>query len=114
MSTYRPKPTAQVAVEVAMDPLQPQHDLLYGSPDAPPDAPSATPAGAPGRLVGPDVQGRGSGRSFADSAPGVDDHGRPVPCDSCGTALSQPRIDYGLTACPNCRMSTQPTSAGRA
>lgn len=97
-----------------MDSFRPQDDLLYGSSDAPPVASSAPPAGARGGVAGPDVRGRGSGGWFADPAPGVDDHGRPVPCDSCGTALSQPRIDYGLTACPNCRRSTQATPGGRA
>ncbi len=40
---------------------------------------------------------------FADLTPGLDERGRPVHCRGCSTALSQPRIDYGLDACPGCR-----------
>ncbi len=101
-----------VALEVEMNPLHPPDDLRYGFLDPPPAAASTTLTGARGRPAGSNVRGRGGGW-FADPAPGVDDHRRPVPCHSCGVALSQPRIDHGLTTCPNCHMSAQPNSGRR-
>lgn len=75
-------------------------DLLYGSPSPHHDAPlrDYAPSGAqsPSGAKSP-------GGWFGDPTAGVDEHGRPVGCRSCGAPLSQPRIDYGLTTCRNCR-----------
>lgn len=80
------------------EPCEPPTDLLYGSSDR-----SGT-----GRVDAPSGP-RGVGGWFADPTPGADDHGRVVPCRSCGTPLSQPRIDVGLPTCTNCCPSAPST-----
>lgn len=76
-------------------------DLLYGSPSPHHDPPprDCAPSGAPSR-----------GGWFSDPTAEVDEHGRSVGCRSCGTPLSQPRIDYGLTTCPVHRPAPSPAT----
>ncbi len=74
------------------EPCPPPDDLLYGSPDR----------SRPGRIDAPPGP-PGVGGWFADPTPAADDHGRVARCGNCGTPLPQPRVDYGLTTCRNCR-----------
>jgi len=94
------------------DPGQPPDDLLYGSSElANPahDVAAGLPPGTAALDPGPPALGV-QGGWFADPTPGVDDHGQRVRCRVCRTLLSQPRIDYGLTTCPACRIVVASTT----
>lgn len=82
-------------------------DLLHGFADGSLRSPDTLEAPREARTADRPQSGNG----FADSAPGSDAAGRPVPCTVCGAGLSQPRIDYGRRTCPRCRPDRKPLPA---